>query len=285
MQNSLNRTFNRMKYNHVVRKVMSPFMNAKYRFGDKTYKTSVDKRAIQDLRGAYAGKRCFIVGNGPSLTIQDLNSLKGEYTFASNRIYALFDETSWRPTFYAASDMDLIPALVPHLGTFSPIIRFFDKAAAGFVKNLDSVILLNLRLDYFAARKHTTDNISFSSDPSKKVGVGYTVTYVCLQLALYMGFSEIYLIGMDHTFSYVVHSDGSISVNRSVRDHCFGDGKGIVVNPQYKEGVEYAYALARNEAEKRGVKICNATRGGSLEVFERISLDEVLNSDAASAAM
>ncbi|MCC8155583.1 MAG: hypothetical protein LIP01_16240 [Tannerellaceae bacterium] len=46
------------------------------------------------------GKRCFIVGNGPSLAIDDLNMIAGEDSFASNGIFGLLDKTVWRPTYY-----------------------------------------------------------------------------------------------------------------------------------------------------------------------------------------
>ena len=69
---------------------------------------------LKTLKNRYAGKRCFVIGNGPSLTKEDLELLRNEVTFASNRIYKMFDKTDWRPTFYAvfdesvASDRDVI---------------------------------------------------------------------------------------------------------------------------------------------------------------------------------
>ena len=56
----------------------------------------------------YKGQRCFIVGNGPSLNLEDLNKLKNEKTFAFNRIYYIFDKTEWRPSFYITEDIKII---------------------------------------------------------------------------------------------------------------------------------------------------------------------------------
>lgn len=57
--------------------------------------------ALKDL---HRGQHCFIVGNGPSLTIADLDRLQHEITFASNRITLAFEETKWRPTYYTLCD-------------------------------------------------------------------------------------------------------------------------------------------------------------------------------------
>lgn len=55
-------------------------------------------------KGKFTGKRCFLIGNGPSLRAEDLTRLHeaGEITFAFNRIYNIFDQTPWRPSFYDA---------------------------------------------------------------------------------------------------------------------------------------------------------------------------------------
>ena len=58
------------------------------------------------LKDKYKGRRCFIVGLGPSLTTADLDLLarNREYTFSMNRCYQLFDRTEWRPDCYFISD-------------------------------------------------------------------------------------------------------------------------------------------------------------------------------------
>ncbi len=62
-----------------------------------------DQRLLS-LLDSHRGKRCFVVGNGPSLKIDDLDKLTGEITFASNRIFLAFEETQWRPTYYTMCD-------------------------------------------------------------------------------------------------------------------------------------------------------------------------------------
>ena len=59
---------------------------------------------LKELKDKYKGKRCFIIGNGPSLTKADLEMLQNEITFATNKIYQIFPQTNWRPTYYGMLD-------------------------------------------------------------------------------------------------------------------------------------------------------------------------------------
>ena len=59
---------------------------------------------LKEFENKYNGERCFIIATGPSLTIDDLEKLKDEYTFGVNSIIKLFDETDFRPDFYGIQD-------------------------------------------------------------------------------------------------------------------------------------------------------------------------------------
>ena len=107
-----------------------------------------DWKAIKKFQGKFQGKRCFIIGSGPSLTVSDLDHLKGEYTFASNKIFAVFDKTAWRPTFYVVSDNDITPEMYGHSAKFDSQTqaKFFrpisGMVAAAKIQTLFSIIML-----------------------------------------------------------------------------------------------------------------------------------------------
>ena len=65
------------------------------------YRKCSDSAKMKELKDTKIGKRCFIIGNGPSLKAEDLSKLykNNEITFAFNRIYHIFDQTKWRPTY------------------------------------------------------------------------------------------------------------------------------------------------------------------------------------------
>jgi len=110
----------------------------------------------------------------------------------------------------------------------------------------------------------------FSEDFSRKAYEGWTVTYVCLQLAVYMGFKEIYLIGVDFNYSANLLDE---------RNHFSPDyiKPGGTVGNIFVEEVRNAYTSAKKYADSHGLKIYNATRGGKLEVFERVDFDDLFN--------
>jgi hypothetical protein len=106
------------------------------------------------------------------------------------------------------------------------------------------------------------------------------VTIINLQLAYYMGFTEVILIGMD--FSYTIPDDAKIDGSNitSMSDdpnHFHPDyfGKGKVWKDPQLDRVLANYRLANLVYESDGRRIVNATPGGKLELFERVPYDEL----------
>ena len=90
--NRYNRLFwvKRIKRIRLLRVICKPWKDKQLKQLQIRYLQSGYSEKIKKLKDNYIGKRCFIIGNGPSLRIEDLNCLKGEYTFAANRIYEIF---------------------------------------------------------------------------------------------------------------------------------------------------------------------------------------------------
>ena len=103
----------------------------------------------------------------------------------------------------------------------------------------------------------------FSEDVARVVYGGATVTYACIQIAVYMGFKEIYLLGVDCNYC-----KGSNS------NYFFWEQKADVMNHK-EDRMVLSYESAREYADSHGIKIYNATRGGMLEVFERVEFDSL----------
>ena len=59
-------------------------------------------KQVAAYKNQYDGRRCFFIGNGPSLRAEDLTKLQenGEVTFAFNRIYNIFDQNGVRRFIY-----------------------------------------------------------------------------------------------------------------------------------------------------------------------------------------
>lgn len=229
------------------------------------------------FKNIYKGKRCFIIGNGPSLSMKDLDMLadNGEICFGVNKIYLAFDKTKWRPDYLCVSDPLMLSACNPFIkknkykGVF-----YTDEFHWTSNRREEGVNYLHHILEDYS----TANGPQFSDDITRGVYEGFSVVYdICLQVASYMGFSEIYLVGVDHSFSENVTDLGN---HFSEKYYSEEDRKLYrkmnLLNGQ-KEKITAAYEKAESYSRKHGFHIYNATRGGELEVFERVDLDSLFS--------
>ena len=245
------------------------------------YKNYQERFAVplKKIKNIHKGERCFVIGNGPSLTADDLTCLKNEYTFASNMIYRLFDKTEWRPTYYCISDQGVLAKVLDE-GAFLYLNPeyFFFQYYSKFVFN-NRPYPDNSLLYYLEDAKDYNKSPRFACDLSKEAYDAQTVTYIMLQIAAYMGFHEIYLIGVDHSFAKTVSNSGKIE-HHDVKWHFYDDKKAEKdVSLTYAERMTMGYESAERYSKKHGFRIYNATRGGKLEAFERVDFDTLVFED------
>lgn len=272
----------------LVRAALCPEMVLYRKYLLNKYAKSEDSEYIRSLRGKYAGKRCFIIGNGPSLTPEDLDKIKGEYCFASNRIYYIYGMTQWRPTWYLCVDYNALSVDIEKIkaaGTYPKILNY--KAEKLGREAEDNIHYVCFKGKYLIDVSYQTTS-KLSEDASKYVSGCSSVTITAIELAIYMGFKEIYLLGVDNSYAMQIDKDGKLHVDPTIKSNYFkgmkgpdgqeDNGKSVM----YIDSANYEYGLARELAEKKGVAIYNATRGGKLEVFERVNLDELMGQKEAA---
>lgn len=266
--------FHSLKKNRLIRKIATPYMKAKYRRALNQYAESLDSKFVQTLRGTHIGERCFIIGNGPSLVPADLEMIKNEYSFAFNRIYYMFDRTDWRPSCYMCVDHSVIDLNYREIERLDAPVKLLDLYAKKY--HYKDARIHYLCCENIYARNSKSDRqISFSEELSTCYCAGGTVTYTAIQMAVYMGFSEIYLLGVDHSYSVMQKADGSIQRDNSAKNYFEGlHATGITL--LNVDVATAAYQKAKAICESKGIRIYNATRGGKLDVFERIELDTVI---------
>lgn len=229
-------------------------------------------KRLKKYRNIHKGERCFIIGTGPSLTTEDLEKLKGEITFGSNRIFEIFSQTDWRPTYYMNQDYQLICKYIKEIEELSVKQKFIPIDAKKHFNDTKDMSFFVLRHKDFYPKY-----ADFSTHIDLYLGQGFTVTYGAIQMAYYMGFSEVYLLGIDHNYSISLNEKGVPIIKDDVTDYFKGstaDNKGLNL-PRVVEST-MAYMTARKFADKHtGFKIYNATRGGKLEAFERVNFDDL----------
>lgn len=251
------------------------FYHASTAFSVLSGSRSKSRKFLRSLRGKYVGKRCFVIGNGPSLNVQDLEMLNNEVTFASNRIYNIFEQTTWRPTYYAVFDDTIVadPDTIAHANLFECEGKFFREQSWLASRKYKNACFIHSAYDRKYLKKP-----AFSQDMSKEIYTIATVTYSLIQIARHMGFDEIYLLGVDHKYAREQKADGTVVENQGTRSY-FGNQlkqEKSVVAASWE--MEIAYQYAERYSRENNFRIFNATRGGYLEAFERINLDSLFRS-------
>ena len=211
---------------------------------------------MKELRDTHKGETCLVVGNGPSLKKIPKDFLKKYPTFGTNRCY--LSPHGFLPRFYVA---------------VNPLVV---EQYLGEILQLDvEEMFLPASLQIAGGSAHYLKSIYgppfFSRDASEGIHEGWTVTYVCLQIAYYMGFSTVLLVGVDHRYEYQgMPNEEQIAVgpdpNHFSPDYFTG---GVKWNLPDLEMSEVSYRLAREAFEKDGRRIVNLTPGTALDVFEK----------------
>lgn len=253
-------------------RLIQPVLNLPHTLAAHGFPVTANDRKLAALKDKHKGQRCFVIGNGPSLRISDLDRLKGEITFAANKIYLAFDRTDWRPTYYNVEDNLVIQQnyeAINSLHGFTKLLRWLPN---GLLSGGENTIWYEMHVLPSSAYP------DFSPSPLDGLSCGYSVTYTSLQFAYFMGCAQIYLIGVDFSFSISnVDKNGRVvsggEINHFVPNYY---KKGELWYPPRLELQEQALIYARDYCVVRGLKIFNATRGGKLEVFPRVDLDRLL---------
>lgn len=233
---------------------------------------------LKKYKNMCKGKRIFIIGNGPSLTFEDLDILHQhkEVCIACNRLYRAYDQTSFRADFYLISDQYVIEDFGEELGNIPGHLFIGD----GYHLEKPDFVMKEIQYYHDKYPAFFPNYPKFSEDFSQGFFRGGTILYSGLQLAVYLGVKEIYLIGVDHNFSY---SSIVTEENHFISNYFTKEEKEKYKSKEYqaityeKDNVTKAYEAAELYSKKHGFKIYNATRGGKLEVFERVNFDSLFS--------
>jgi hypothetical protein len=257
-----------------IRAINSRASNIRYELAAKGITISDNERKLLGLRNINQGKRCFIIGNGPSLNQLDLTLLKNEYTFGVNAIYTNYEKMGFYPTYYVVEDFLVAEDRAAEINAYNKSdIKFFGNYLRYCLEPDESTILLNVILDYSDYENFPY----FSQNLLQRIWVGGTVSYLCMQIAFYMGFSEVYLVGFDHNYKIpedVQKQKNHVLVSTSQDVNHFNEayfGKGKRWHDPMLHRMDKAYRRARMVYEANDRQIFNATEGGKLEVFERVN--------------
>ena len=258
---------------------------------------------LSSFKNKYVGKRIFLVGNGPSLAKTPLDLLQGEYTMAMNRINLIYDKTNWRPTFFWATTEDIrrIPEFrYDVLKTIElGITTFAWEQLRECLGNHENVHYFNCH--YVECNNGLPDSSPrewWSDDITEGVYKFGTSMFPAMQVILYMGFDTIFLLGSDlgysDSFMYKALTHPRVQslskrlhvdrmrlkvLARNFDTNHFSASYGSAQARQAQvinQNMIGAHRAIKTVTEQRGIKVFNASLGGTLEVYPRKNFFDIV---------
>ncbi len=197
--------------------------------------------SIKDFKNLYGeNKRCFILASGPSLKDLDLSLLKNRITIGLNRSFMAYPDTKYHCVF----DHRLFNLYENELKKTRYLFTIDDRPFGIPIKLLGTK--------------------GFSWNLEEGIYSGYTISYFGLQLAIYLGFKEIYFLGLDLN-------------NLGSQTHFFGHD----FNSKDHDNTEYPKMLKSFEEisetlKHRGIKVYNCSKESKLECFPYFPYEEAI---------
>jgi glycosyltransferase involved in cell wall biosynthesis len=227
-------------------------------------------RRLSDLKDKHAGEAAWIVGNGPSVSVADLDRLSGRLVICFNRFHLAHESTKLRASYTFSGDAQMIEDFGQRIVDESGGIVFIAHHAAP-----------DLVGDYIWLRQAQVFPPLFSKRPDRVVSPGGSTPYVAMQVAYYMGIRKFYFYGADFMFRFAGVKTGAPTFRSAT-----GEGNHFISNyragrpwcPPSLPDIGAAFFNARLIMEAEGGFIRNVTRGGALEIFPREDFESALAS-------
>jgi hypothetical protein len=247
------------------------------------------------LRNKHKGERCFILATGPSIREQDLSVLNGELCIAVSHFFLHKDIKLISPRYHVLApyhppfnfnDLEVVfsgfnekyTEEVNYIFGYRP----YDFSIYNFINNFPNYSPKKyFYVNYTNSQPLNEENYMLSSswDISRNPFQVRTVIYTAIQLAAYMGCKKIFLVGCDH--------DYLLDTKRVVNHHFYKEEEGVsdvkhlssFTTERWFEEYYFRwkqYRLMQEYLRSKDCEIYNATHGGMLDVFPRITLSEVI---------
>ena len=215
---------------------------------------------LKKYKDIHKDKRCFIIATGPSLTADDYMKLRDEHTIGVNGLCLWFEKYGVETEYFVVSDDEVFDRIRGSLDKTSKAEIFVSERVKKtfYIPEKYKIFPVDIwnRFSLENSRKRFSNDISICSYDEE------TVVFHAIQLAVYMGFTDIYLIGTD--CNYDQSKAYAVDHGKKVDDISIG------------LKMVRSYEVVKQYESKYNFRVYNATRGGMLEVFDRVDLDKVL---------
>ena len=237
---------------------------------------SEEAKRNEELRDKYKGERCFIIGNGPSIKNQDLSLLANEIVFVTNGFYRYEKYYDVKPDYYCLVDSvyfetetrDLMLKGIEKISDYEHkpyfILPYRAKQLVQDCYKWDTWTSIY----YIDGAMSFTDGYNKAWDITKTVASPQCVVQVAMLLATYMGFKEIYLLGIEQT-DIIAWLQGRLGIDSVYHVYESNDSDKLIdhmeeVNPLVGTLKGYArifhlYKEIYYYCQKQGINVYNCT--------------------------
>lgn len=251
------------------------------------------------IHNIHKGKRCFILGNGPSLKAVDLGLLEDEFVFSVNNFAMVNDYKKAKTNFHIWADLSFFELRddqkYNHNELMNNYYQIAEENPVCFVPCIAEKFIMKNKLDkvlnfnYFEVYSNIDITERKDYDLTKPICGYTTVVQYAIIIAMYMGFDEIYLLGCDTT--NIISMINSALDIYSMDTHAYDNDD---VNERYKELLKHwnmtdvfydqyvlfnGYKLLAEECKKRKIKLINCSEKTLINEIERMPLMEVLKNE------
>lgn len=239
----------------------------------------------EKLKNKFEGERIFLIGNGPSLNQTPLYFLKDEYTMCFNRFHMMEERLNWNPFFFLTADNLVMTDLLQEIDevltkteyAFFPDIHFRGYNYAEKIQKDDKDKVYWIQQAF---------GKGFSTD-LPKVFLGGTVVYEGFQILNYLGFKEIYFVGID--MNYKIHETAKVLKAVDIvgvedddpnhfdpryfgKDKTYHQPRGYIVNNMV-ESLKYLSTIN----EELNLNIVNAGYDSKVDFFPKSEFEDIFN--------
>lgn len=230
-----------------------------------------DRQQIQEYKNSLFGKTGLVIGTGPSLRDVDLREWQSFPTISCNKIYLLDKAYHFRPTHYVLEDRLLLEDCTTELNNYRECVKWFPLDRFG----------INNATHYFPLWRSYRSFPKFSSNFAIEVFTGWTITFVMLQLASFLGLRKIILLGVDGTYDQPATAklEGPVATSAELDSNHFDDqyyGPGTRFHLPQPQRVNDAYLTAAANLSDLGIEIINCSSQSAITCFTKRPLESVL---------
>jgi len=221
------------------------------------------RERLRRLHQSQMGEDGFIIGTGPSLRRVDFAKLRGRPSIGLNRLFLGFNDFGFVPDYLVCVNLLMLEQSHRELSSLPCELVAAWAGRRHFAAHEDPIFL------------RTDGGTGFSFTLLDKVFTGGTVTYVALQLAHWLGWSNVTLIGIDHDYKLdcgeaTAGPHGVVERNGPDPNHFDAAYMKTGTSWQVPDLAqsELAYRTARKSFEQTGRHVFDGTVGGKLQVFD-----------------